>query len=176
LKIGHLASHCPKGSRKIRKHEKSTWWVGSNDDHQVISKDCKEPLQDSENPSQTDPPIQHTLLSQVSCHNSTQKPKKEASSLQVSDKGLWIQQSPQPSTCWEDQVDVAEVSDQEKQEASDQENLGIIDITNDPTSVNEVWMSSQKEEESTCNITTNGNMKSSPQVRQKGELFPNKLI
>jgi hypothetical protein len=64
-------------------------------------------------------------------HNSTHKPKKEASSLHVSDKGLQIQQSPHPSTCWEDQVDVTEVSDQE--------NTGIIDITNGPTSTDEVW-------------------------------------
>jgi hypothetical protein len=66
--------------------------------------------------------------------------KKEASTLQDSDKGLRIQQSPRPSTSWADQVDVVEVSDQEKQEASDQENPGIIDITNGPTSANEVWM------------------------------------
>jgi hypothetical protein len=90
----HLATHCPKGSRKNRKHQKSTWWVRSNDDHQVISKDCRQPPQDSENPSQSDPPIQPTLLSQDSHQESTQKSKKEASSLQVSDQGLQIQQSP----------------------------------------------------------------------------------
>jgi len=83
----HIASHYPKGSRKIRKHKKSTWWVGSNDDHQFISKDCKEPPEENENPSQTDPPIQHTLLFQVSCHNSTLKAKKEA-------YALWVIKSP----------------------------------------------------------------------------------
>ena len=38
FEIGHLASHCPKGPKKNRKPRKSTWWVGSSDDHQVISK------------------------------------------------------------------------------------------------------------------------------------------
>jgi hypothetical protein len=90
FEMGHLATHCPKGSRKNRKIQKSTWWVGSNDDHQVISKKCGQPPQVSENPSQPDPPLQ----SQDSCKESILKPEKEAYSPQVSDEGLQIQSSP----------------------------------------------------------------------------------
>jgi hypothetical protein len=78
-------SHCPKEYKKFRKHHKSTWWVGSNDDHQVIPKACKESPQDNENPP---------LLSQDPCQNSTEKMEKDPSSLQDSNKGIRIQQSP----------------------------------------------------------------------------------
>jgi len=33
FEIGHLATHCPKGPKKNRNPQKSTWWVGSNDNH-----------------------------------------------------------------------------------------------------------------------------------------------
>jgi hypothetical protein len=37
--MGHLATQCPRGPKKARKQRKSTWWVGSHIDHQLISKD-----------------------------------------------------------------------------------------------------------------------------------------
>jgi hypothetical protein len=37
--MGHLAAQCPRGPAKARKQRKSTWWVGSHIDHQLISKD-----------------------------------------------------------------------------------------------------------------------------------------
>jgi hypothetical protein len=93
FEIGNLASHCPKGTEMIKKHRKSTWWVGSNDIHQVISKAYKEPPQDNEKPPQSDPLLQDIMLSQDSCQNSTEKQEKEEYTLEDSDKGLQIQQS-----------------------------------------------------------------------------------
>ena len=73
FEIGHLASHCPKGPKKNRKPKKSTWWVGSSDDHQVISKP-----QSNKNMSHPDlPPLP----------NPSQKSTKELSSPQISDEG-----------------------------------------------------------------------------------------
>lgn len=132
---GHLATLCPKRSRKNRKIQKSTWWVGSNDRLQVISKKCGQPLQVSENPSQPNPPLQ----SQDSRKESIPKPKKEAYSPQVSDEGLQIQSSPQPSACWADQIDDVEVPDQEKIEAPDQDNPENPCITSTSTNANESW-------------------------------------
>jgi hypothetical protein len=77
FEMGHLATHCPKGPKKNRKPRKSTWWVGSNDDHQVISK----PPQVSEKTSKPDPP-------QPSSPESNHKLEKEVSSPQASDEGL----------------------------------------------------------------------------------------
>jgi hypothetical protein len=125
----------PKGTKSSESTEKSTWWVGSNDDHQVIPKSCKESPQDNENPPS---------LSQDPCQNSTEKPEKEPSSLQDSNKGIQIQQSPQPPSSRPDQIDVDEALDQENQEHSDQEIPGNIDSTNGPTSTNEVWMIVEK--------------------------------
>jgi hypothetical protein len=42
-----LAAQCPRGPKKSRKQHKSTWWVGSHIDHQLISK---------EDSSDVDPP------------------------------------------------------------------------------------------------------------------------
>jgi hypothetical protein len=90
FETGHLATHCPKGPKKNRKLQKSTWCVGSNDGHQVLSKDCRQPPQVIEKSTQPDPPLHPTPLSQDMKPESIQKSEKETSSPQVSDEGLRI--------------------------------------------------------------------------------------
>lgn len=58
FEIGHIVSQCPKGPRKNKKsRHKLTWWVGSKEDHQIVS-------HPNGMPSQADPSIQLQLVSQ----------------------------------------------------------------------------------------------------------------
>jgi hypothetical protein len=52
-----LATQCPRGPKKAQKQRKSTWWVGSHIDHQLISKDVS---------SIDDPPMVGTKEAQAS--------------------------------------------------------------------------------------------------------------
>lgn len=122
----HLASHCPKEPKMNRKPRKSTWWVGSNDDHQVISK----PPQSSEKMSHPDLPPLPTP---------SQKSTKEVSSPQIFEEGPRLISSPQLSASWADLTEDAGVLDEEKIEALDQDNLENPRITSTSTNANESW-------------------------------------
>jgi hypothetical protein len=137
--MGHLATQFPKGSRKNRKNKKSTRWIGSNDDRQVISKDRGKNQQNNGKLAQTNPHLQPTWLPQEMQQETTQKSTKEESAPQDSDHGLRDLQTPQSSTCWEDRVEGAEVLEQEKVDASDQDNPGPMDTKNNLTFAKEVW-------------------------------------
>jgi len=42
FETGHIAAQCPKGNRKAQKRQRtSTWWNGSNEDHQLIIKNSQ---------------------------------------------------------------------------------------------------------------------------------------
>jgi hypothetical protein len=100
--------------------------VGSNDDHQVISK----PPQSSEKMSHPDLPPLPTP---------SQKSTKEVSSPQISDEGPRLISSPQLSASWADLTEDVGVLDEEKIEAPDQDNPENPCITSTSTNANESW-------------------------------------
>jgi hypothetical protein len=153
FETGHTTAQCTKGNRKAGKQQrKSTWWEGSNEDHQLIITNTRKSSLESDPPS----------LDSKGTSKNVPHPKSKASisldsgieSIKASDtpdtrKESKVLFSPPPPSSWadeadEDDKDEATLTSPKKTSPPYQGNMGIIEPSTISLPAKEGWITVEK--------------------------------
>lgn len=162
FETGHIAAQCTKGNRKAGKqHRKSTWWEGSNEDHQLIITNIRKSSLESD-PLSLD--SKGTSTQETSLNHSKNVPQSKNKASAPLDPGIEsikasdtldtrieskVLSSPPPPLSWADEADKDEKDEAalispKKASPSDQENKGIIESTTTTIPAKEGWTTVEK--------------------------------